>query len=258
MAKICLEVARLNNLHLLNNKSKKNNSKGFYIALGVCLIAIGVAAWTTYDSVVNYASPNPTSSSSSIQQTNQTISGVTVKEPVSSSSISSKPESSSQPVSSRPVVSSQKPVSSKPTRSQPTKPTTAPVMTFHYPVGSTVTQEYSGESPVYNKTMQDWRVHTGVDISAQQGDVIKAAAYGTVKDVLADDTMGNVVVITHGSIEAYYCGLGQTSVKKGEVVKQGQQIGTLGVVPSESTDAPHLHLAMKKDGKYIDPATVLK
>ena len=248
----------MNNLHLLNTKSPKNNSKGFYIALGVCLIAIGVAAWTTYDSVTNYASPSTSSPSSAVQPTNQTLSGITVNtsEPEASSEVSAAPSSEAE--SSEPAVVSQKPVSSKPAASQPAKQTTAPVLTFQYPVGSTVTQEYSGENPVYNKTMQDWRVHTGVDISAQQGDVIKAAANGTVKDVLADDSLGNVVVITHGSIEAYYCGLGQTSVKKGDSVRQGQQIGTLGIVPCESADAPHLHLAMKRGGKYIDPLSVLK
>lgn len=251
----------MNNLHLLNNKSRKNNSKGFYIALGVCLIAIGVAAWTTYDSVANYTSPNSGSPSSTAQPANQTLSGVTVKtsEP-SSAAVSSQITPSSQPESSKPASSaaSEKPASSKPTASKPSKPTTTQVLSFQYPVGSTVTQAYSGENPVFNKTMKDWRVHTGIDISAQQGDVIKAAADGTVKDVIADDSLGNIVVITHGSIEAYYCGLGQTSVKKGASVKQGQQIGTLGVVPSESVDAPHLHLAMKKNGKYIDPASVLK
>lgn len=253
----------MNNLHLLNTKSPKNNSKGFYIALGVCLIAIGVAAWTTYDSVTNYASPDSSSPSSAVQQTNQTLSGITVNtsEPESSSEVSATPSSEMEP--SEPAVVSQepassKPASSKPASSQPAKQTTAPVLTFQYPVGSTVTQEYSGENPVYNKTMQDWRVHTGIDISAQQGDVIKAAANGTVKDVVADDSFGNTVVITHGSIEAYYCGLGQIDVKKGDSVKLGQQIGTLGIVPCESADPPHLHLAMKRNGKYIDPLSVLK
>lgn len=250
----------MNNLHLLKNKSPKNNSKGFYIALGVCLIAIGVAAWTTYDSVSNYGAPKSDPSSSTVQQTNQTLSGVTVNtseaEPESSSQpVSSAPEESSKPVSSE---ASKAPVASKPVSSQPAKQTTAPLLSFQYPVGSTVTQEYSNHNPVYNKTMQDWRVHTGIDISAQQGDTIKSAAAGTVKDVMADDAMGNVVVITHGDVVAYYCGLGETSVKKGDVVKQGQKIGTLGIVPSESLDAPHLHLAMAKNGKYIDPLTVLK
>lgn len=245
----------MNNLHLLNNKSKKNNSKGFYIALGVCLIAIGVAAWTTYDSVVNYASPSRNSASSApAAQTNQTVSGIKViaSEPKSSSSeASSQSVSSAKPTNTKPEPSAPQSAPSRKPASQPSRPAAAQVLTFKYPVGSTVAQKFSGENPVYSKTMQDWRVHTGVDISAQQGDTVKASADGTVKDVLSDDSYGNMVVISHGSIDAYYCGLGQTSVKKGDTVKQGQQIGTLGMVPCESMEAPHLHLSMKKNGKSL-------
>lgn len=240
----------MNNLHLLKNRSNKNNSKGFYVALGICLIAIGVAAWTTYDSVVNYSSPN-TDSASSTQQTNQTASGIRV--------IAGDTQSSAKPVSSVPASSRpESRASSKISSSAPAKQTQAPALTFLYPVGKTVTVKFSGENPIYSKTLKDWRVHTGVDLSAKQGDPVKASADGTVKDVYADDAFGNTVVITHGDIEAYYCGLGQTSVKKGEKVKQSQQIGTVGVVPCESADVSHLHFAMKQSGKFIDPLTVLK
>ncbi|HCW80164.1 MAG TPA: hypothetical protein DG942_03535, partial [Ruminococcaceae bacterium] len=53
VAKILMEVAQVNQPM---KKSGKRN-KGFYIALGVCLIAVGAAAWTTYSSVSNYTSP---------------------------------------------------------------------------------------------------------------------------------------------------------------------------------------------------------
>lgn len=248
----------MNNLHLLSNRSKKNNSKGFYIALGVCLIAIGVAAWTTYDSVVNYATPNENSTSSAtVQQTNEAVSGIKViaSEPESVPEASSEPAPTSSAAPSKPVSSA---VPSKTASTVPAKQTAAQVLTFKYPVSNTITQKFSAQNPVYSKTLQDWRAHTGLDLSAKQEDPVKSMADGTVKDVYADDSLGNTIVITHGDVEAYYCGMGQTSVKKGDKVKQGQQIGTVGVVPSEILDAPHLHLAMKKNGKYIDPLTLLK
>lgn len=250
MVKIGSEVARLNNLHLLNNRSKKNNSKGFYIALGICLIAVGVAAWTTYDSVVNYPAKDGTASST--QPVNQTASGV----PVLVNSAQASQPASVAPESSKASA----PASSAPSKdsSVPAKQTQAPVFTFQYPVGKTVIAKFSGESPIYSKTLKDWRVHTGIDLSAKQGDPVKSAADGTVKDVYADDAMGNTAVITHGTITAYYCGLGQTGVKKGEKVKKGQQIGTVGIVPSESAEEDHLHFAMMQNGKYIDPLGVLK
>ena len=86
--KILSEVAQLN---LSNKKSGKSN-KGFYIALGVCLIAVGAAAWTTYDSVTKYTTPQA-SSQSEAKKTNNTVSGIFVTE-------------SSKPASSAPVPSS--------------------------------------------------------------------------------------------------------------------------------------------------------
>lgn len=60
-----------------HEKSGKRN-KGFYIALGVCLIAVGAAAWTTYSSVSNYTSPK-TNVQSEAKKTDNTVSGVNVK-----------------------------------------------------------------------------------------------------------------------------------------------------------------------------------
>lgn len=243
----------MNNLHLLNNGPKKNNSKGFYIALGVCLIAIGVAAWTTYDSVVNYTSPNEETVSSAVAQpTNEAVSGIKVieSEPavVSSEAPSSQPASSAAP----------KKTTATPAASTPAKKTTAPALTFSYPVGTSIVQKYSGENLVYSQTMKDWRAHTGTDFAAKQGEEVKAIADGTVKNVYVDGLYGNTVVITHGDVEAYYCGLYQTTAKKGVKVKQGDKIGTVGSIPMESTDSTHFHLSIKKNGKFIDPMTLLK
>jgi murein DD-endopeptidase MepM/ murein hydrolase activator NlpD len=243
----------MNNLHLLNKGSRKNNSRGFYIALGVCLIAIGVAAWTTYDSVVNYAAPDEKTTSSTVaKQTNEAVSGIKVfaSEPESTPSVSSE-AASSQAVSSA--------AAAKQTIAKvPAKQAVAPALTFTYPVGKTIEQKYSGQNPIYSKTMKDWRAHTGVDFTAKQGEAVKAIANGTVKNVYVDDLYGNTIVITHGDVEAYYCGLNQMSVKTGDKVKQGAQIGTVGTVPCESADAPHMHLSMKKSSKFIDPLSVLK
>ena len=83
------------------DKKHGKNTKGFYLALGVCLLAVGVAAWTTYDSVVNFtAQDEELSSQASYQAAEKTVSGV--KESASSSpslTAESAPESSA-PVSS--------------------------------------------------------------------------------------------------------------------------------------------------------------
>ncbi len=246
----------MSNLHLLNNKSQKNNSKGFYIALGVCLIAVGVAAWTTYDSVVNYASPEEgATSSAQVQHTNETVSGIKVYAGGETSSAAEPAQS--EPEKEEPSEApSQAP--SAPPPSVPAKQTVASVLTFASPVEKNVTLKFSGENPIFSNTMKDWRVHNGTDFAAKEGTAVKAVANGTVKNVYTDDLYGLTAVIQHGDYETYYCGLAAASVKKGASVKQGLQDGTVGTVPCESADASHLHLSMKKGGKYIDPLSIIK
>ncbi|MVB10376.1 Peptidase family M23 [Caprobacter fermentans] len=243
------------NLHIQKNGGK-GSSKGFYIALGVCLIAVGVAAWTTYDSVVNYAAPDDKSQSETVQSTapaNNTVSGV-YAEPESSSrteASSSKASSSSETVASKPESKPEASVS------KPVKAAAAEVTRYSYPVGKTVVQKFSTD-PVYCKTTLDWRAHTGIDLSAKQGETVKAIANGTVTKAYQDDKYGNTVIITHGNVEAWYCGLDQMKVKAGDTVESGQEIGTVGKVPIEQEEESHLHFVTKVNGEYVDPLTLLK
>lgn len=254
-----MEVAQLN-LHIQKNGKKgKNSSKGFYIALGVCLVAVGVASWTTYDSVVNYASPSENSSSPT-EQANNTVSGVYVsKAPMSSApkapAVSSAvPSSKPKPASSSSAAS--KPVKKKSSKSPVKKADTAP-RKYGYPVSKIILQKFS-ENPVYYVSTQDWRAHTGVDLKADKGDPVKAIADGTVIKVYTDDRYGKTVVINHGEIEAWYCGLDEISVKEKDTIRSEQQIGTVGIVPIEEKSGYHLHFSIKKNGKYVDPLTILQ
>lgn len=251
----------MSSLHFKSeNQSPKKSNKGFYVALGVCLVAVGVAAWTTYDSVVKYANPQDTSSYST-SPTGRTQSGVYA---------SSKPEEAPQPESSqpqsvapsssKPAASSQAPGKNNPQKEQPAKATAAKPESYVFPVGETVTKNYSGDNPIYSDTMLDWRVHNGTDFISKIGDPVKAIDAGKVTDLYADGNLGNVVVIQHSdNVTAYYCGLGDTFlVKKGDSIDAGQKIGSINVVPIESVEKPHLHLEVKQSGKLIDPMSLFK
>lgn len=221
-------------------KSGKRN-KGFYVALGVCLLAVGAAAWTTYDSVAKYTAPQKPAQSES-QKTNRTVSGIPVSEPPAKASSAVLP--SKAPAPSAPASSAVRKTEGKP-------------LTFLLPVSGKVTQEFS-KKPVFSKTFGDYRAHTGVDLSAAQGETVKSAANGQVEKVFNDTCCGNTVIVNHGDLETWYCGLNKMAVKAGQTVSQGQQIGTVGVDPAESDQGPHLHLIMKKGSQYIDPMSVLK
>lgn len=257
--------------HFKQSKPGKN-SKGFYVALGLCLMAVGVASWVTFDSVNNFTAGDP--SSSETLQTEKNVSGVKVPSSSSSSSKteSSSPESSAvsespspqessapaDPVSSEPDSSEEPPAVSAGTAPESSAPSVPTPDALQYPLGSSVSKGYSGESLLYSETMKDWRSHTGVDISGKAGDTVKASAAGTVKSVSSESIYGVTVVIDHGELTASYCGLGTTSVKEGDSVSIGQGIGTLGEVPCEAADGVHLHFEVSRSGKLLDPEELLQ
>ena len=119
------------------------------------------------------------------------------------------------------------------------------------PLSNNVVAEYS-ESPVWNETMQSYRVHQAVDFGGKIGDKIVAAADCTVKDVYDDPLWGTCLELDCGyGITVKYCGI-QTECETGEKFKVNQAVGTLADVPCESATEPHLHVEVQVDGQPID------
>lgn len=130
---------------------------------------------------------------------------------------------------------------------------------FILPVSGKIYSAFSADELVYNRTLDDWRTHNGIDISATKDDPVKAGADGNVEAVYSDGLLGTVVEINHGDFTAKYCGLSsKTFVNVGDSVSQGQNIGTVGEVMMEVNDQSHVHLEIVKDGKNINPDTLLK
>ncbi len=255
----------MSNLHFDQPKRKKSFSgkgKGFYVALAVCLVAVGAAAWTTWNSVSNLTQkePDPTPSNQivvGVSSDGKGVSSQTVSQPGTSSSA---PTASSKPsVSSKPPVASQKPTSSAVASSEPVKDVVVTPTTFLMPSGGKVLKEFSNEQSLYSMTFGDWRIHEGIDIAMNQGSTVQAIGDGKVTDVYEDDMYGTVAVIAHeAGLEARYCGLAKnTTVKKGEAVKGGQVIGSVGEIPCEVVDESHLHFEIRKDGVCVDPLAAM-
>ncbi|MBQ3009199.1 MAG: peptidoglycan DD-metalloendopeptidase family protein [Oscillospiraceae bacterium] len=130
---------------------------------------------------------------------------------------------------------------------------------FVLPVAGKIYAAFSGEELVYNRTLDDWRTHNGVDITAPKGDAVHAGADGTVKAVYTDGMLGTVVEVDHGDFTARYCGLAEkTFVKEGDTVKQNESIGTVGEITMEVAEESHIHLEISRDGQTVNPDTVLK
>ena len=97
------------------------------------------------------------------------------------------------------------------------------------------------------------KFHEGVDFSAPVGTEIYATGDGkVVKVVKSKRAYGNSVTIDHGfGYETFYAHCEKILVKKGQKVKRGQMIATVG--NTGKSTAPHLHYEVKKNKKAIDP-----
>lgn len=170
----------------------------------------------------------------------------------------------STPVESTAVVAAEVPVTgvpySEPVFTEPeTESATEFQKTYTMPMGDLVIKDYSDGVILYSETMQDWRVHNGIDFGDNLGQSVLSIAEGKVLDVQEDTMWGVIVTIDHGEgIVAQYCGLVKSSTPEvGTTVEQGVVIGKLGEIPCESKDGPHLHLEITRDGTHVDPLKLM-
>ena len=128
-------------------------------------------------------------------------------------------------------------------------------ISFAPPLFGTVQKPFSPENVLYSRTMDDWRIHMGVDITAPLGTDVTAAQEGTVTYSGYDINLGYIVKIKSGEYECVYASLDSKNlVAINDFVSKGQIIGTLSdSCISEICDEPHLHFEMMKNGEYVNP-----
>ena len=129
------------------------------------------------------------------------------------------------------------------------------------PVSGETVAGYAMDCLSYNATTRDWRVHNGIDIAAEAGTPVLAAADGTVYTTYEDDTMGSTVVIHHtdGYVTVYSSLDSSLLVSPGDVVTMGQQIGVVGnTALLESAIGDHVHFSVSCNDKSVDPSTFLE
>jgi murein DD-endopeptidase MepM/ murein hydrolase activator NlpD len=124
---------------------------------------------------------------------------------------------------------------------------------FSPPVRAAMSDRFGTERK-FNGTVQS--VHQGLDYRVGPGTPVKAVNAGTV--LLAQPLFfeGNCVVVDHGQgLLSLYLHLSRIDVKEGDAIGRGQRIGLSGAT-GRATGA-HLHLAVRWQGSYLDPATLL-
>lgn len=156
--------------------------------------------------------------------------------------------------------SSSKPSDSQNSQSGQNSSQTSQPTLFISPVNGKILNKYSGNKPVKNKTLGDWRLHTGIDYAAEKGTSVKASGEGIVSKIYNDSMWGTTVEISHpNNIVTIYSSLSdKTSVEKGQTVSTGQIIGTVAnTAKIETAEGVHLHFAVKQNGKFINPETII-
>ncbi len=198
--------------------------KGYYIALVLCAVAIGISGY------LYYRNSEPTMQNTDNQQS-AAVSG-DVQTGVTT------PNGDSTVTPTLPAMPEKKPGK-----------ITQPV------VGNEVLG-YAVETLCYNPTTRDWRTHNGIDYAAEPGTEVCAAADGIVYTVYEDETMGTTVVIRHDNgYTTKYASLGkETTVAAGQEVKSGDVIGTVGCTALlETAIGDHLHFSVSLNGENVDP-----
>lgn len=116
------------------------------------------------------------------------------------------------------------------------------------------TSDVFGTRRVFNGVTKS--VHQGLDYRVPTATPVAAVNAGTV--ILARPLYfeGNCVVIDHGQgLLTLYLHLSEFKVKEGDVVKRGQLIGLSGATGRAT--GPHLHIAVRWQGTYLNPAVLL-
>ena len=118
-----------------------------------------------------------------------------------------------------------------------------------WPVQGWVTSGFGERlSPFYGERA----IHEGIDIAAPVGTLIRASASGIVIQASWDQGYGNLVTIAHGyGITTRYGHCAEILVQKGEAVKRGQVIATVGATGRAT--GPHLHYEVRIYGVPVNP-----
>ena len=216
-----------------NKFSGRFGAKGYYIALILCAAAIGISGY------VYYRNENAAG-----QATDPTVDVVS---PTDDNVEVVAPDGSSD---DGPVAD----------HVDATVPTEKQGLKTCSPLSGEQIGDYAMDCLAYNATTRDWRTHDGIDIAAEAGATVCAAADGTVYTTYTDETMGTTVVIRHtdGYVTVYASLASELLVSTGDTVTMGQAIGTVGnTALLESAIGDHLHFSVTHNGEPVDPQTFL-
>lgn len=122
--------------------------------------------------------------------------------------------------------------------------------------------DYKGEAANQEKALtrhdNTYIQNSGVDYTAEEAFDVVSVLNGTVTKVTEDELLGKTIEIKHDNdYITVYQSLSEVSVKKGDVVTQGQTIGKSGTNEIDKDLGNHLHFELYLKGMVVDPLTYI-
>ncbi|MCD1653455.1 M23 family metallopeptidase [Treponema zuelzerae] len=125
---------------------------------------------------------------------------------------------------------------------------------FVYPITGRLTSPYGSRKDPFTGART---FHTGIDLAAPTGTRVKTTLDGKVAVTGYSPVYGNYVIVTHDSgYQSLYAHLSSIAVKRGQSLTQGAILGRVG--NTGYSTGSHLHFSVYRNGKTIDPHSVLK
>jgi len=125
-------------------------------------------------------------------------------------------------------------------------------ISFIIPVKGRISSTFGWRNPT-TKTVPKY--HTGLDIAADQGTIIKSATDGKIILASSKGDYGKHYKIQNGDVIMIYAHCSKLYFKEGTKVKKGEKIGEVG--STGNSTGPHLHFEIRIEDRLVDPQLVL-
>ena len=125
-------------------------------------------------------------------------------------------------------------------------------ISFINPIEGRITSTFGWRNPTVSTVP---KYHTGLDIAAVSGTVIKSATDGKVIMASSKGDYGNHYQIQINDVIIIYAHCQKLYLKEGDSVVQGQEIGEVG--STGNSTGPHLHFEVRIEDRKVDPQLIL-
>ena len=123
---------------------------------------------------------------------------------------------------------------------------------FIVPVEGYISSKFGIRNPTTSTVPKN---HTGLDIAAISGTIIRSATDGVVIQNSSQGDYGNHLKIKIGDVTIVYAHCKTLYVNEGENVTQGQRIAEVGTTGNST--GPHLHFEIRKADRFVDPQKII-